>query len=263
VQPVSDPEPTTTTTTTPPPPADIEFEITAPNLAYGTYVTVSGVVAPRLRTSWVRLQRMSAGKWVTLTGALPLSDGSFLMRSRRWGPGPWRLLAGSVVVQFDDDRILVVSPPPPPPPSSTSTTTPPPSGGGLPPRSGQGRRVIYSIGRQRVWAVDAAGNVVKTHRVSGRRGSPGYGTYRVYSRSMHTYSPANPNIRWTHMVRFARTARGSNIGFHSIPRNRGVPVQSEAQLGIPLSGGCVRQSMADAEWMWGFAGLGTVVVVVP
>jgi len=114
----------------------------------------------------------------------------------------------------------------------------------------------------RVWAVEADGTVVKTHRVSGRLGVPRYGTYRVYSKSMYTFSPANPAIRWTHMVRFASTPRGGNVGFHAIPFKNGVPMQTEAQLGLPLSGGCVRQSRADAEWVWSWAPIGTVVVVV-
>ena len=64
------------------------------------------------------------------------------------------------------------------------------------------------------------------------------------------------------MVRFAHGPDGDNIGFHEIPRNNGRPLQSDSQLGTPLSHGCVRQSTADAQAMWAFAGIGTVVVVV-
>jgi lipoprotein-anchoring transpeptidase ErfK/SrfK len=41
-----------------------------------------------------------------------------------------------------------------------------------------------------------------------------------------------------------------------------VPLQSESQLGQPLSGGCVRQSTSDAIWTWNWAYLGTKVVVL-
>lgn len=144
-------------------------------------------------------------------------------------------------------------PPPPPPPTPTY---------GLPANSGSGRRVVYDRGQQRVWAVDANGEVVKTHRVSGRRYEPYAGTYSVYSRSLNTYSTADPNVKWRYMVRFTYGFNGGRIGFHEIPNRFGVPLQSTAQLGQPLSGGCVRQSTSDALWMWNWAGIGTKVVVL-
>jgi L,D-transpeptidase catalytic domain/Putative peptidoglycan binding domain len=133
---------------------------------------------------------------------------------------------------------------------------------GLPANSGGGRRIVYHRGQQRIWAVEADGTVVKTHLVSGRTREPYAGTYRVYSRSMYTYSAASPTIKWRYMVRFAHGPGGGNIGFHEIPTRYGVPLQSVGQLGQPLSGGCVRQSTADAQWMWNWAGVGTPVVVL-
>ena len=133
---------------------------------------------------------------------------------------------------------------------------------GLPSGSGSGRRVVYSRGAQQVWAVESDGRVVKTHRVSGRLYEPYGGTYSVYSRSLYTYSTDNPDVKWRYMVRFAYGPQGGRIGFHEIPNKFGVPLQSVAQLGQPLSGGCVRQSTPDAQWMWNWAGLGTRVVVL-
>lgn len=139
---------------------------------------------------------------------------------------------------------------------------PPPSLQGLPASSGTGRRIVYHRGQQRVWAVDASGNVIKTHRVSGRLYEPYRGTYSVYSRSLYTYATGNPDVKWRYMVRFAYGPNGGRIGFHEIPQRFGVPLQSVAQLGQPLSGGCVRQSTPDAQWMWNWAGVGTKVVVI-
>jgi lipoprotein-anchoring transpeptidase ErfK/SrfK len=65
------------------------------------------------------------------------------------------------------------------------------------------------------------------------------------------------------MVRFATGPLGGGIGFHQIPLLNGVPMQTEAQLGQPLSGGCVRQTHADAVLVWNWAPIGTLVVVVP
>lgn len=132
----------------------------------------------------------------------------------------------------------------------------------VPANSGTGRRVVYDRAQQRVWAIEADGTVVKTHRVSGRTREPYAGTYSVYSRSMYTYSANNPAVKWRYMVRFAYGPDGGRIGFHEIPNKNGVPLQTEAQLGQPLSGGCVRQSTADALWMWNWAGIGTKVVVL-
>ena len=134
--------------------------------------------------------------------------------------------------------------------------------GALPANSGSGRRVVYHRGLQRIWAVEADGTVVKTHLVSGRRREPYAGTYRVYSRSMYTQSTEQPDVKWRYMVRFAHGPDGGRIGFHEIPHRNGVALQSERQLGQPLSGGCVRQSTADAIWMWNWARLGTTVVVL-
>jgi hypothetical protein len=174
-------------------------------------------------------------------------------------------------------QILQVSPtlPPPPPTTTTTTTTLAPfDPTALPWFSGTGRRVVYSISAQRVWAVEADGTVVKTHVVSGKRGVPNPGTYSVFSRSMYTMNIDNPNLRWMYMIRFAKGPEGGNIGFHEIPTQCRTwlatfvgrdcwKVQTEAQLGRPLSGGCVRQSTPDAIWMWNWAPVGTKVVVVP
>ncbi len=153
---------------------------------------------------------------------------------------------------------------PVPPLPTTTTTPPPPPSWVLPANSGTGRRVVYSKGRQRVWAVDSAGNVVKTHLVSGNLhwAKPQLGTYQVFSRSRYTYALSNPTIKWGYMVRFAKGPSGDNIGFHEIPTQYGRRVQSVSQLGTALSGGCVRQAVPDAIWMWNWAYIGTRVVVI-
>ncbi len=136
---------------------------------------------------------------------------------------------------------------------------PPPSFPGLPGGSGDGRRVVYSVGQQRVWWVEADGRVVNSYLVSGRRNAPRPGTYSVFSKSRHAWSGS---VTMEYMIRFTW---GSSlaIGFHSIPRNsRGQPIQSEAQLGQPLSHGCIRQERDDAIALWEFAPVGTTVVVV-
>lgn|GEM_PF-636149 len=151
--------------------------------------------------------------------------------------------------------------PPPSPPSTLAPWDP----FRIPANSGSGRRAVYSKSQQTVWAFDSNNQLIKQHRVSGRQTplDPRPGIYRVWSRSRYTYSINNPSITWGYMVRFAKGAQGGNIGFHEIPFQYGRPVQSLAQLGQPLSGGCVRQALPDAQWMWSWAQLGTLVVVTP
>jgi hypothetical protein len=129
--------------------------------------------------------------------------------------------------------------------------------------SGFGRRIVYSKGQQRVWLIEDNGFITNTHLVSGRLDLPGYGSFHVYSKSLRTFATHNPAITWEYMVRFAIGQYGGAIGFHQIPLLNGVPMQTEAQLGQPLSGGCVRQSHDDAVLVWNWAPVGTLVVVVP
>lgn len=133
----------------------------------------------------------------------------------------------------------------------------------LPPGSGTGRRVVYANGAQRVWLVEADGTVVLNVPVSGRRGVPTAGTYSVYSQSTRTWSFQDAGTTMEHMTRFTRGARGNAIGFHSIPRRRGAPIQTVEQLGTPRSAGCIRMADEHAAAVYAFAGPGTTVVVVP
>ncbi len=145
-------------------------------------------------------------------------------------------------------------PPPPPPP-------PPAVGPPLPGGSGDGRRIVYCNSCHRVWFVEANGAVVKSHLVSGRLATPRPGTYSVYSKSRYA-SSASPGVTMEYMTRFA-FGRTLAIGFHSIPRKGGRPIQSEAQLGSFRSAGCIRQADGDALALWNFAPVGTKVVVTP
>lgn len=142
-------------------------------------------------------------------------------------------------------------------PPDTSLSSP-----ALPPDTGTGRRVVYSKSRMRVWIIDATENVERTYLVSGRTNQPSPGTYSVFSRSTYTCSISQSNVCMRWMVRFTHGPSGDNIGFHEIPRQNGVPVQGNSQLGQPLSHGCVRQSTEDAQYMWAWAGIGTKVVVI-
>ena len=129
-----------------------------------------------------------------------------------------------------------------------------------PPNSGGGKRVVYSNPQQRVWLVESNGQVVRSYKVSGRRGVPAPGNYQVFSRSCSSTS-ASGSLRLDYMLRFAH-GKDLPIGFHAIPVHKdGRQAQSDAELGQYRSAGCVRQSRADAAFMWDFAQIGVPVVV--
>ena len=130
----------------------------------------------------------------------------------------------------------------------------------LPDGSGKGRRVVFSEGEQRVWLVRANGEVLRTYLVSGSvYDNLDPGVYSVYSRSEQAWGIDDSGT----MKYFVRFAQGDNaaIGFHDIPVDDGVPVQTVDDLGTPLSHGCIRQRRADAKELWDFAPVGTKVVV--
>lgn len=131
----------------------------------------------------------------------------------------------------------------------------------LPADSGEGYRVVFSESRQRVWLVAADGAVRRTYLVSGSiYDNLDPGTYEVYSRSEDAIGiDDSGTMEW--FVRFTQGPSGAAIGFHSIPVDDGGPVQTIAQLGTPLSHGCIRQKESDALALWDFAPLGTTVVV--
>ncbi|MCW2842558.1 MAG: ErfK/YbiS/YcfS/YnhG family protein [Nocardioides sp.] len=130
----------------------------------------------------------------------------------------------------------------------------------LPAGSGTGYRVVFSQSRQRVWLVPRGHRVERTYLVSGSRyDNLDPGTYEVYSRSEQAWGIDDSGT----MKYFVRFAHGDNaaIGFHDIPIDDGQLVQTVAQLGTPMSHGCIRQERPDAIALWKFAPLGTTVVV--
>ncbi|HZC28055.1 MAG TPA: L,D-transpeptidase [Actinopolymorphaceae bacterium] len=133
----------------------------------------------------------------------------------------------------------------------------------LPPGTGVGTRIVYSLGLNRVWLVKGSDTVVRSYLVSGTKyGQLDPGRYSVIRKRLHTTS-WHGTERMDYMVTFTFGDRAA-IGFHDIPVNiaTGLPVQKTTQLGQSLSDGCVRQARPDAKALWDFAPQGTPVVVL-
>nr|WP_254450908.1 L,D-transpeptidase [Aeromicrobium stalagmiti] len=127
--------------------------------------------------------------------------------------------------------------------------------------SGEGRRIVFDQGDQRVWLIGDDGSVERTYRVSGSRfENLQPGSYAVQSKTRYaTAFDASGTMEY--FVRFA-TGVSEPIGFHSVPRdNTGALEQTKSQLGTRLSAGCVRQWKPDAIALWDFAPIGTKVYV--
>ncbi|MFI9268013.1 hypothetical protein ACIG5C_27040 [Streptomyces werraensis] len=124
----------------------------------------------------------------------------------------------------------------------------------LPPRSGLGQRVVYSLGRDRVWLVDTGDKVRRTFGVSPSTVDPAPGAYRVTSRSGRV--TGSDGVPVEHVVRFA-SVDGTVIGF-SAAVDGSAPVLDPTER----TGG-IRESRADGAAMWRFATIGRAVVVVP
>jgi lipoprotein-anchoring transpeptidase ErfK/SrfK len=131
----------------------------------------------------------------------------------------------------------------------------------LPAGSGTGKRIVFSQSRQRVWLMSDDETVVRTYPVSGSVYDNLHpGAFNVYSRSASAWG-VDDSGTMKYFVRFTQGDSGAAIGFHDIPVKDGELVQAEAQLGTPLSHGCIRQRRSDAIALWKFAPLGTSVIV--
>jgi lipoprotein-anchoring transpeptidase ErfK/SrfK len=123
-----------------------------------------------------------------------------------------------------------------------------------------GKRIIYSIGQQRVVLVDESEHVIGDFRVSGNLSLPRPGLYHVIQEGKRVNGWSG-NLRLPWFTRFAY-GPDSDIGFHGIPvRPDGSLVQSEAQLGQPLSAGCIRMLEWWAHFIYDWAPGGTPVEV--
>ncbi|MFJ9663917.1 hypothetical protein ACIRPP_04735 [Streptomyces sp. NPDC101219] len=123
----------------------------------------------------------------------------------------------------------------------------------LPARSGQGERVVYSLGDDRVWLVGDGGRVSRTYTVSPSTVDPAPGTYWVTSRSKRI--TGSDGIPVEHVVRFA-AVEGTVIGFSAAVDG------STPDLDPGVRTGGIREKRADGAAMWKFATIGRTIVVV-
>ena len=139
-------------------------------------------------------------------------------------------------------------------------TTKTPGGGKnaalLPPGSGTGTRVVYSLRSHRVWLVGLDDKVIRTFEVTPGNITPAPGVYAVTSRSNAVTGSDGTPIE--HVVRFT-SVDGVAIGFSAAVRDA-APADSTTTT---VRTGGIRESRADGDVMWTFATIGATVAVIP
>jgi len=123
----------------------------------------------------------------------------------------------------------------------------------LPPDSGTGERVVYSLQARRVWLVGANEQVTRSYEVVPGAVDPLPGEYTVTSRDESV--TGSDGVPVAHVVLFTQVD-GVVVGFSAA-------VDGSLPEGPPREGtGGIRERAEDGEAMWRFAVLGTKVVVV-
>lgn len=218
-----------------------------------------------VRPRYGRLTALGVSLAVTLIavlgsfGALPFSNGGAAAQKSPDDTAAADIGKAAAQLPTDDASPSQSTTPTPSSPASSESVDPA-EDTTVPADSGEGRRVVFSQGRQRVWLIGDNEKVKRTYLVSGSvYDNLDPGSYQVYSRSEQAWG-IDDSGTMKYFVRFAQGDRAA-IGFHDIPVDDGKPVQSLSQLGTPLSHGCIRQKEADAVALWEFAPLGTDVVV--
>ncbi|WP_320779675.1 hypothetical protein [Streptomyces sp. CRN 30] len=123
----------------------------------------------------------------------------------------------------------------------------------LPAESGTGERVVYSLGKDRVWLVGADGKVRRSFVVTPSTVDPPAGTYQVTSRNNAV--TGSDGVPIENVVLFT-TVDGVPIGF-SAAVDGSTPTPDPT-----VRTGGIRESREDGAAMWEFATSGATVVVV-
>jgi hypothetical protein len=138
-----------------------------------------------------------------------------------------------------------------PPPKKSATVKPTPKTYPLPAHSGIGKRVVYSIGQQRVWLVDDGNKVQRTYAVVAGDVTPTKGLHHVFFR--RDLGTGGDGKQVEHTVLFA-TRGVANIGF-----------SAAVDGSVPKPGGhgsAIRANRADTAALWQFATMGLAINVM-
>ncbi|MFF8944400.1 hypothetical protein ACF1A5_19440 [Streptomyces sp. NPDC014864] len=136
-------------------------------------------------------------------------------------------------------------------PSATPRKPAPPA---VPPGTGTGRRIVYSVGQHRVWLVDASDSPSRTFTVWPGTVDPDPGTYAVSHRLAAT--TGSDGVQVEHIVYFAAKS-GVSVAFSNAVDGSSPPPPAAGKQ----TGG-IRMPKPDGTALWTFTSAPTKVTVV-
>ncbi|MEW1721496.1 hypothetical protein [Streptomyces sp. NPDC093109] len=188
-------------------------------------------------------RRLPSWAWVTALTAGALVAVTFLAMEAENGPRP------TVAVPTAQGK-------PAASPSPKAASSPAPGADvkhEVPTASGEGRRIVYSLGEQRVWLVDPNNNYDDSFAVWPGTISPEKGAYAVSFRRDDGVGSDGVSIE--HIVYFA-VKEGMSIAFSNA-------VDGAAPSPAPgVSTGGIRVATTAGDAIWKFGALGTKISVV-
>ncbi|MEU0336563.1 hypothetical protein [Streptomyces sp. NPDC006193] len=123
----------------------------------------------------------------------------------------------------------------------------------LPENSGEGRRIVYSLGEKRIWLVDATGRATRTFTVWPGTVSPQPGRYSVTLRRQSL--KGSDGVEIEHIMYFTKVD-GVNVAFSNALDGSSPPPANGQKLGG------IRLHKEDGAALWAFGDQGTRVAVV-
>lgn len=120
------------------------------------------------------------------------------------------------------------------------------------------KTIVVDKSEQRVTLYKADGRPVDTFRCASGVVYPRVGDYKVFGHDPQSWGLSD-DTTFYYFTKFAKSDKGNNIGFHSIPQNPDGSVVGK--LGVAVSHGCVRLDKAKARFVFTWAVAGTKVVV--
>ncbi len=120
------------------------------------------------------------------------------------------------------------------------------------------RTIVVDKGDQTTTLYESSGKPVARYVCSTGVYYPKTGTYEVFGHKPESWYPADGS-HFFHFTMFTKSEKGTNIGFHSLPTD--ADGQEAGGLGKPISHGCVRLASKNAEYLYGWAEVGTKVIV--
>ncbi|MYU20408.1 hypothetical protein GTY84_00735 [Streptomyces sp. SID8352] len=130
-------------------------------------------------------------------------------------------------------------------------TAPPPAPDG----SGSGRRIVYSLGQDRVWLIDASDTPRHSFAVWPGTVDPGPGTYRISTRREEP-TTGSDGVRIEQILYFAQR-NGVWVAFSNAVDGSSPPPSAEGRT----TGG-IRLPKKAGDALWSFGTQGTTVMVV-